>query len=49
MNEITSERGDDSGIESSNADSGDNSIYIRVSIPEIKIQVRQLATHYISH
>ncbi|KAK2163028.1 hypothetical protein LSH36_87g05020 [Paralvinella palmiformis] len=38
MNEITSERGDDSGIESSNADSGDNSIYIRVSIPEIKIQ-----------
>ena len=34
-----SEHEDDSGIESSAADSGDNAIYIRVCMPETKVQV----------
>ena len=34
-----SEHEDDSGIESSAADSGDNAIYIKVGMPETKLTV----------
>ena len=39
--DIASERGDDSGIESSSVP-GDNAIYVRVAIPDIKTQVKLL-------
>lgn len=38
MSDLASEREDDSGIDSM-ADSGDGHIYIRVSVPELKLQV----------
>ena len=40
--DIASERGDDSGIESSSVP-GDNAIYVRVAIPDIKTQVKLLS------
>ena len=36
--DFASEREEDSGIDS-NADSGDGHVYIRVSVPELKLQV----------
>ena len=36
--DAASEREEDSGIDS-NADSGDGQVYIRIAVPELKLQV----------
>ena len=38
-----SEREDDSGIESSAPDPADNTVFIRIGVPELKVQVRLLS------
>ena len=37
--DLASEREDDSGIESSAPDPTDNTVYIRVAVPDLKTQV----------
>ncbi len=40
MSDAASEREDDSGIESSAPDPQDNTVFIRIGVPELKVQVR---------
>ena len=40
--DVVSERGDDSGIESSAPDPTDNNVYIRIAVSDLKIQVRDV-------
>ena len=39
MSDAASEREDDSGIESSAPDPADNTVFIRIGVPELKVQV----------
>ena len=47
--DIVNEREDDSGIESTGHETSDSAIYVRISVPELKIQVRENAASCSSH
>ena len=42
--DAASEREDDSGIESSVPDPADSTVYVRVAVPDLKIQVSYLVS-----
>ncbi len=39
MSDVASEREDDSGIESSAPDPAESAVFIRIGVPELKVQV----------